>query len=176
MSTPFEEEYGDWQAAVKPWARNPEKGKNHADFLNEVAKRDQLEQDDMLKRAAWENIRNHPGKYARNWVANVGRLFCNFPFSYRTQGLGNYWNIIPGVLLGTLLVVTLFLAWTERRRITYEMVALGAFALLYIGGSSLLSAYNRMLIPVMPILAVWICYVLADLARNKPSWFGLRGS
>ena len=163
MSTPYEKEYGDWLVPVKSWLRRTDKGKNHFDLLADVEKQRPLQQDDMLKRAALDNIVDHPGKYARNCVANVGRLFCNYPFSYFDQTPKTYWYLIPGLLLAALLGLTAYPAWTRRKLIPHEITALAALGLLYIGGSSLLSAFNRMLLPVLPILAVWICYVLTVL-------------
>jgi 4-amino-4-deoxy-L-arabinose transferase-like glycosyltransferase len=166
MSTPYDREYGDWLVPVKPWLRHTDKGKNHFDLLAELEDQRPLERDDTLKKTAIHNIGSHPGRYARNWGANLGRLFCNYPFSYVDQTPETYWYLIPGVLLAALLGLTAYPAWIMRGRIPHEITALAAVALLYIGGSSLLSAFNRMLMPVLPLLAIWICYVLAVLGRD----------
>lgn len=52
-----------------------------------------------------------------------------------------------------------------RRRIPHEIWALVVFAIIYVGGSSLLSAYHRFLLPVIPMLILWIIFALYRLTR-----------
>jgi hypothetical protein len=161
MSNPHEGEYGDWLAGTKPWLKK-KKAANHLEFLETLRNMSAMEKDDALKKQAVRNVTNHPGKFARNWVANLGRLFSDYPYTYESPTVGTYVKMICGVVLLVLSGLSLGPAYTNRRRIPYEIGALAAFGLIYIGGSSLLSAYNRMLLPVLPLFAVWICFVIAS--------------
>jgi hypothetical protein len=164
MSNPYENEYGDWLAGVKPWLAR-EKGKNHIEFLDGLRQYDAVERDQVLRRTALKNIREHPGKFVKNWGCNLGRLFCNYPFSYTPEEPRTYLTLIPGVLIAALLALTVYPAYVGRRHIPYEIYALSVIGLLYIGGNSLLSAYNRMLMPALPVLALWISFVLGNLVE-----------
>ena len=39
------------------------------------------------------------------------------------------------------------------------------FAAVALGGSSLLSAFNRFLLPVLPILLLWLCFALTRFLK-----------
>jgi len=159
MSTPHEGEHGDWIPAGRV-RRTPELNRNHKAFFEEISILAPIEADDALKARALENIRSNPDKYFRNWLANVGRLFCNCPYSYKKQAPFSYTRIIPGIVVLCLIGASVCLKISKRRRIAYEVYALGAFAFIALGGSSLLSAFNRFLIPILPAIALWVAVTL----------------
>jgi hypothetical protein len=162
MSNPEEGEYGDWLAGTRPWLKRRKAGK-HIEFLDSLKGLDHVEKDTELRRKALDNIKEHPGKFARNWVANLGRLFGEYPFSYESPKPMTYVKLAFGVPLLVLSVLSLIPAFAKRRRIPFQVGALFLVGLTYVGGSSLLSAYNRMLLPVLPLVAFWLCFVAGDL-------------
>jgi hypothetical protein len=166
MSNPEDGEYGDWLAGTRPWLKRKRAGK-HIEFLDSLKDLDGVEKDTVLKRQAVRNIADHPGKFARNWVANLGRLFGDYPFSYKSPTPMTYVKLAFGMPLLVLSVLSLAPAWAKRRRIPFQVVSLFLVGLTYVGGSSLLSAYNRMLLPVLPILAFWLCFVGGDLLTSE---------
>ena len=164
MSSPYETDLGDWHAQTA-MSRNPELKKNHMEFFGRIAMLSNIERDDALKAKALENIARHPGKFLRNWVANVGRLLFNYPYSYRTQKIETYSRMIPGMLIVVFGLLCVYPTYAGRRRIPHHVWSLLVFGVLAFGGSSLLSAYNRLFVPLVPVTVVWITVTLARLVR-----------
>ena len=164
MASPYAEDLGDWHLPTA-MRGHPDIAENHTQFFNGIADLSPIEQDEALKRQAIENIINHPGKYLKNWIANVGRLLFNYPYSFRTHNLWTYHRIIPGMFLAVLSVLCLYPTYVARRRIPHEMWFLLLFALVAFGGSSLVSAMNRFFLPLVPICILWIAFTLTRLVR-----------
>ena len=95
MTTPNEEEYGDWTEGIR---QNPKfmanyniygadslLRKNHQRDYDEINKFIGIDRDDVYKKLAIRNIKAHPLKYAENIVYNVGRLIFHYPFSQAIQ-------------------------------------------------------------------------------------------
>lgn len=172
MSSPFEEEYGDWLTGTKPWLGGYWKAEKHEEFLGSLRELPPVERDQALRKQAVLNIRNHPGKFAKNWVANVTRLFLHQPFSYKNQAMKDLRSTILGSVLMVLCLLCMIPTVANWRCIPPEVRQVFLVALLYVGGNSLLSAYDRMLLPVFPLMAVWLTYVLAHTVQ--PGWARLR--
>jgi hypothetical protein len=161
MSTPFEEEYGDWISGTRPWLHGYSKAENHLEFFEEIQNLSPVERDQELRRQAIRNIIDHPGKFARNWLANLGRLFLHYPFSYTPQSARTLMYIIPGMVLVFLCVLSAIPTVVNWSVIPFGVRYVLLLGLIYVGGNSLLSAYNRMLLPVLPFLTIWITYIRA---------------
>jgi hypothetical protein len=164
MASPYQEDLGAWHN-FNEVLRNPELKKNHGSFFNELVILSPTEQDEALKRKALENIIAHPSKFMKNWVANLGRLLINYPFGYRSQNLFNYLRMIPGMFLGVFAVIAIYPTLAGRRQIPHEIWALLLFGLVAFGGSSVLSAYNRLFLPLVPVVLVWIGVALNRTMR-----------
>jgi hypothetical protein len=173
MSSPHNKEYGDWLSPSQTWARpsgdegQPGKLDKHREFLDSAQELGPTERDEALRDQAIRNIRAHPGKYVENWFANLGRLFFNYPFSYKTQGSQTYIYILPGMFIVVGLAMSLYPGWRARRRVPYEIGALVGFTSIYLGASSVVSAYGRMLFPALPVLILWIVFSLSNLVRAR---------
>ncbi len=161
MSTPHEGELGDWHN-MRYALNHPEISKTHAEFFAELGGMTAVEKDDALRARAIENIRAHPAKYFRNWIANLGRLAVNLPYSYTRQKLQNLLDIIPSMLLLAFAALLIRPAWRGRRRIPHELFMLLAVGLIYLGGSSLVSAFQRFQLPLVPIGLMWISFVVTQ--------------
>jgi hypothetical protein len=181
MSTPFEREYGDWLAPTKPWLRTPAgsdrvgRGDKHREFLDRMDRLGPFERDDSLRAQAARNIRSNPGKFAQNLSANLGRLFFDYPFSYRPQTGITYLSMLPGMFLAVAIVLSIYPTIRARHRIPYELGALECFMLAYLGGSTVLSGYNRMLLPIVPLLVMWVTFAFARLVRIEIAGGSLAG-
>jgi hypothetical protein len=123
-----------------------------------------VERDDAFKKQAVSNIRQHPLKYLANWMANMGRLLFSYPYSFTPQKLSTYF-FLPNYLLVFLFVLSIIPAAMRWAAIPLELWLLLLFALIIIGGSSLLSAYERQFMPVIPILSVWVAFVYVRVLR-----------
>jgi hypothetical protein len=161
MSSPYSEELGDWQF------RDPAKGRgkaveNHLALFERVSKLPAVERDDAFKRAAIQNIAHHPFKYFTNWLANVGRLFFDYPYSYAPQTLRTYFYMIPNLFIFAVSLLTLYPAWQRRYLTPSELHLLVFFTILATAGESLLSAYARLFWILTPIIDVFIISVLSN--------------
>ena len=164
MSTPYKNEMGDW-LSVKQVFEDPEISKNHLEFFNKLENLSPVEKDDELKRHAILNITHYPMKYLKNWVANIGRLLFNYPYSYTYQKLSTYFYILPNMFLVVFCVLCLYPSYKGKRLIPNEIQVLAIFGLISFGGSSLLSAYARLFQYLVPILLLWISVTLTKVVE-----------
>jgi hypothetical protein len=158
LSTPYKDELGDWFDETK-FEKNPVLAQNHRSFFNQISKLPAVEKDEAFKRKGIENIIRHPGKFVLNWLANVGRMLFNYPYSYTPQKLSTYAYMFPNMFLLVAVFFSLFPAIKAYRTIPFELLALLGFALIAFGGSSLLSAYTRQFTPLVLILGLWIFFL-----------------
>ena len=129
-----------------------------------------IAQDSLLKRIAIKNIKTYPLKFAKNCISNMGRIFFNFPYSYKTQKTRTLLRLpVSGIILvfSLFCIIPTFKNW---RKIIYPIRFLLFFALLYFGGSILGSAETRMFMMVVPILLMWIAYIFSKSLRIKVNW------
>lgn len=172
MSSPHHREYGDWYNFNK-FEINSNKfepsnmpGKldsiraNHWNDYKKLLQYSGIEKDDMFKTLAIRNIESDPLKFLQNCISNFGRLLFNFPSSYTLQRPINLLRLpLNGTLL-IFLILTSFLAVSNLHKIHYYILFILFIALLYIGGSILGSAEPRMFSVIVPILLIWIAYIL----------------
>ena len=164
MSTPYPGELGDWHMP-KVIKDNPKQFENHKKLFDKLETMPSIQRDDELKRHALENISNNPLKYFTNWIANVGRLLFNYPYSFTEQKLSTFIYIIPNMFIVVIFVFCLFPAVLARRLIPHEIYSLLFFVLIAFGGSSLLSAYNRLFWPLVPLVIFWISFIIINVIR-----------
>jgi 4-amino-4-deoxy-L-arabinose transferase-like glycosyltransferase len=149
MSTPYAGELGDW-FPLSAMRDDPRLAPEHRQLFARIDGLDEVRQDDALKSQAIENIQHHPAKFALNWLANLGRLFINYPYSFTPMRLG---SLVVG-LLNVPIVIMTALMLVRRRQIPPALAAVGLVALIALGASTLLSAYPRQLVPLAPWLLV----------------------
>jgi len=164
MSTPYENEYGDWNN-INFIAGNPALSKpdhqaklsvHHQKEMNEILQFKKVERDEAFKKAAIKNIKTHPKKYLKNIVYNISRMFFNTPNSYSYKSITKLiWH--SGILI-FLILAGIFFSVANRKKIDYSIVFLVTIAGLFIGATSLLSADYRLFSPIIPLLLVWIAY------------------
>lgn len=163
MSTPYPNELGDW-FSVTEVNEMPELAP-HREFFAKLEGLSDVERDDAYKKQAIYNISHHPGKYASNWAANVGRLLFNYPYSFESAHLGTYFYMAPNMFVVVLFLLSVFPAVLRPRAIPFELWALLIFALCAFCGSTLLSAFDRQFRPLVPILCAWMGYVYLRLLQ-----------
>jgi len=163
MSSPYAGELGSWFSDddVQALAELAP----HREFFASLADLSEVERDGAIKKQALENIIHHPLGYLRNWIANVGRLLFSYPFSYTPQKISTYFYLLPNMFLVVFLLVSVYPAVRRRRAIPYEIYALLLFALIALGGTSLLCAYDRQFRPLVPILLLWLSFVYVRILR-----------
>lgn len=176
MSTPYEEEFGDWfnlgtfnnEPFNYPYI-SPEKAEilrtNHLRDYFEISKIKGYKQDEIYRRIAIENIKSHPKKFLINCASNVGRMLFNFPYSYQNQKPTTLLRIILCGPIVLLTIISIFFGFLNWNRINYVYRLLICIVAIYFGGSILGSAETRMVTVVVPILLVWITYILSKSIR-----------
>jgi hypothetical protein len=157
MSTPYPTESGSW-FSVTEVKEKPELAP-HREFFASLEGLSDVERDSAFKKQAIYNITHHPGKYAANWAANVGRLLFSYPYSLQSAHLGTYFYMAPNMFVVVLFLLSMFPAVLKPSAIPFELWGLLIFALFAFGGSTLLSAYDRQFRPLVPILSAWMGYV-----------------
>jgi hypothetical protein len=162
MSTPFKNELGDF-SDINTLLEN----QNHKVFIDSISKLNTLSRDEAYKNAALRNIKNHPQKYFYNWVANVGRLFFSYPYSNAKQSIKSYFTIIPNMFVMVFIIISFALSLVYYRKLPDGLILLCVFILIYLFGSTLVSAYRRMFFVTMPFWFLFISYVFNNIISVK---------
>jgi hypothetical protein len=176
ISNPNEEEYGEWfNVALQPNesvdGNDPQAKQkletNHRRIIDSLMQFEGVARDDAFKQKGLENIRDHPGKYVRNVIANTGRLLFNYPMSYRKHGIGTLANAAPNLVLVTAILFLLIPAIKMRKQIPFFIKFLLLIAIIYFAGSAMISATIRMFYILFPILAVAVFFAGSRINNKK---------
>jgi len=168
ISTPFEEELGDWQGTGVGHLQksgNPDLIKHHGRFFEEVSLLDDVEWDKRMQAKALSHIYHHPRKFLKNWICNVGRMLFNYPYSYTPQRMGTLFNIFSNMFIVVFSILCIYPTYMGRKKIPFEIFALLFFGLISFGGISLLAAYERYCRPIVPIFILWILITLTQVMK-----------
>ena len=122
-------------------------------------------QDDHFKSIAINNIKKHPVKFLQNWISNVGRILFNYPYSYVLQSPSSlFYTLINGIII-TLLLFSIVPTYKNWYKINFAIRFLIFFSLIYLGGSTFGSAESRMFSIIVPILLLWIAFILQNTIK-----------
>jgi hypothetical protein len=126
-----------------------------------------IEQDELFRQIAIENIQNHPLKFLENCLSNAGRILFNFPYSYVPEKPSTLFRL---PINGTLIVFVLFAllpTFMNWKKILFPVRFLLVIAFFYFTGSLLGSADSRMFVMIVPILIFWISYIFKRTVSFK---------
>lgn len=172
MSTPYSLEYGSWieYPIMDKESRIPQSKElliqNHKkDF--EVFDYNTLPRDSAVKEIAIENIKSHPKKFLLNCFCNVGRMFFNFPYSYKLEDPKTLLRLPFNGLILVFFLFSLIPAAFNWKKINFGIRFLILFGLIYFGGSIFGSAETRMFSMIVPILLIWIAYIIQRSLKIK---------
>jgi hypothetical protein len=181
LTSPFPEESGDWYH--QGWVRNnPILRAHHKpifDLTSGLLQNPNLEDQeqlfnlstpeaaDVFVRAGLENIRKHPLKLARNYLANLSRLFFDVPTSVRGTPAWNPASVWHGLLLVWTAGVAL-LAWRRRSGLPRVFWPSLGFALIALVAYTASSLSARFLIPFVPLWWPISCAWLGLAAARAP--------
>jgi len=161
MTSPDPNDFGSWFTDSDVLARPELAG--HRSFLEKLQGLDYVQRDDLMKKQALENIRNNPRKVLLNYAANLGRLFLNFPFSYKSQHPRTLLYIVPNSLILGAIVFSLYPLIRQRKYLPATIVHACAISLVYIAGQTPLYAEARYLCPILPFVLLVVAYVATNL-------------
>ena len=175
MASPYEGEYGSWikypadsQSKTTFFAGGKELIElHHEKDFEEIAKYRGMKRDDVLMRISIENIKSHPVKYIQNCISNAGRILFNYPYTYTLE---KSTTLLRMPLTGIIVVLGLFCIFPTLknwRKINYPLRFLLFFILLYLGASVFACAETRMFTVAVPILLLWISYILQKTITIK---------
>jgi len=174
MSTPFENEYGSWynESLTTKSINTDIKGTttallrlNHQKDIDEVLKYKGVQKEDKYKKIAINNIKTHPKKYITNIIANISNMLFGFPNTYTFERpILKIWYFS---ILYTLMLFCSIPTIINWRKISYSIRFLLVFAFIYLGGSSLVSVYNRQFVIIVPLLLFWIAYIIHNSITIK---------
>ena len=161
MASPYPGEYGDWHPSHD--AREDPRLAAHRPFFRSLRGLDEVEFDKRVTSKAVDLILHHPSAYARHVVANVSRLWFSTPFSHTEQKLSTMFYALPNsFLLAGLVFSAAVLA--RVRRLPPETFVFASLLIIGVGFQSLLSAYTRMLAPLLPLMVWFIAQAVARIA------------
>jgi 4-amino-4-deoxy-L-arabinose transferase-like glycosyltransferase len=168
MSTPHKGEYGDWQSyprvpgpdVYRVHSSEDSLAVNHKKDFDSVYQFNGAKRDDAFKSIAIRNIENHPVKFIKNCISNIGRMLFSFPNSYTLQ---NNKTLLRLPLNGLIVIFSIFcliptiLNW---RKVFFPIRFLLFFVLIYLGLSTLVSGLTRMFTIVAPVFLIWIAFII----------------
>ncbi|MCI4671323.1 MAG: hypothetical protein MRZ79_24495 [Bacteroidia bacterium] len=159
MSAPYEGQWGNWVSPMDVDTLRHKFPEEQVEFVLGNEELTFIETNDRYVEAAVENIKNHPEAYAKNYVANIGRMLFNFPHTYEPQKLDTYFFIISNIFFLFCLFMSLIPLYFHWKKVPYSIVALALFSLMYLGGTSLMAAINRYVVLTLPFITVWLGFV-----------------
>ncbi|NVO20135.1 MAG: glycosyltransferase family 39 protein [Bacteroidetes bacterium] len=170
MSSPYHDEYGDWK---KDLEMNPDIASNyniqgsdsilklhHQKDFELLKNLKGIERDDEFKRLAINNIKAYPLHYAENIVYNAGRLVFQYPFSHAVQRPKILLVFPINGILFTLILFCIFPTLFNWKKIPAPVRFLLLIVIIYLGGSLMVSTYARMFTIIVPVLLLWIAFIL----------------
>jgi hypothetical protein len=168
MTSLNEEEFGDWNnnnfdanCSNKSFCNASFIAKNHQVDIDKILKtKTVIEADSLFKGMAIANIKSNPVKYIKNWFANIGRLLFGFPASYYLQSPTTLVRIYINSIVLLAMVYSLLVFLCNWKTVPIEMIILIAFTLIYLGLSSLFSAYPRQFTVIVPTILIWTTYAI----------------
>jgi hypothetical protein len=172
MSTPYKDEYGDFKYDLKlntmnlgnyniPGADDTLRAHHGKDF-EKISQLRGVERDDAYKRIAINNIKCHPLKYISNCVKNLGRLVFHYPFSYAVQRPKILLVLPMNGIVFTLILFCLIPTFINWRKVSFPVRFMLFFCFIYLGLSTLVTAYVRMFTIVVPIMLFWFAYIIQN--------------
>lgn len=189
MSTPYQNEFGNWcRYPNTPIARdggqlNPENRLNfipgasdsirlhHEKELSEILKYKGVDQDDIFRKVAINNIKSHPIKFLQNCISNIGRIIFNYPYSYTIQKPKTLLRLPFNGLILILMILSIIPTLINWKKIIFPIRFIVLFVLLYLGGSIFGSAETRVFTIIVPMLLFWITYIFEKSIKiNITKW------
>jgi len=161
MATPVAGEWGDWLGGPTDARAHS----SHQDFFNQIRQLSAVQKDEALQREAIHKIMSHPKKFAMNLAANAARMFFSYPYSYTPQKLSTLFYIVPNMFLLVILTLLMYPAVRNGRALlneTHPYLFWGVVTFLI---TVPLSAYPRMLFPLIPVFLLFMAFTLDRFVR-----------
>jgi hypothetical protein len=163
LYSPYPDEFGSWKSDVDV-AETPAL-ERHRPFYKELEGLNFVQRDERFKKKAIENLIANPRQAILNYASNLGRLFLNFPFSYKYQYPRQLFYMVPGALLLSAILFSIYPLIKQRSVLPGFIVNACAVSMVYIAGHSLVAAMSRFLCTILPFVFLVLAYVATDLVE-----------
>ncbi len=139
----------------------------HKNFFDATDNMPQVEADKYFKEVSIANIKENPLKFVKNYVANITRMFFYTGFSDLSIESKWYKGVytFPNAVFFTALLVVSIITVIRLRGFDATVLMLAITFFVYFGGSSLVSALPRQLSLGVPLVVIWVGYVLGRYVR-----------
>jgi hypothetical protein len=156
MASPYPGEAGDWHGPREVFLRRA-LAPNRPDFLR-LRGLDQVQRDDALRHRAVALIKAHPRTYVKNLVNNTSRMWFNLPYSFKAETANALFYIVPNAFLLTAVVFAAVVLARFRRRVPPPVWVAAALVVFGIAFQTPLSAFPRMLVPLVPAMLLVVAW------------------
>lgn len=167
MTSKKKNEYGSWFGRVAVLNdKVPGMAPSHKALYQSIDTLSQIEKNDRFLAEAKKNIKDNPMDYLSNLPPNVLRLFFAYPNSYVEHDYRKiYFHFFANMFILVPFFFSLIPAWIRREKIPFEIVAMMVFISIYFGGTILVYAYPRYLIPIIPFFLLWLAYLYSKVIK-----------
>lgn len=160
MSVPSPSQLGEWHAWHSVFTAHALAA--YRPLFRHLGTLSPLQQDLAFKHLAFVQAVGHPAKYALNLLANLGRMFLGFPFSFTLMpALFVGLVVFNGTLLAGMTASVVAIA-RGRLPVPPETGPFLLFAALALAVHVFPSSEPRMLLPILPV-GIWLAGQAADL-------------
>lgn len=164
ISTPYDDEYGNW-FALDNLNDYPGVNEKHGAFIDSVVTLNFLVRDSIMAARGIRQISQHPVKYALNVFTNITRFTLNYPYTETWQKPSSFVHMVPGMMLIFLMLFSLYLASINIKHIPLDLAIVLGIGLIYFGGSSLLPAVTRYFGLFIPFSLPWLCWIYSNCVK-----------
>ncbi len=168
MTSRNEHEFGNW---INPYrianGEFPDLAPEHLPVVERASQLSPMASNDYYLSQAKANIAAQPKDYLLNVMTNGLRLFFGYPYSYQYHTMGVYAYLFFNGPLLLLLLVSFIAGYYNWRRIPPEVYFFAGISFIYLGGTLLVAAVPRYLIPVVPILGYGVAVICARFVRIR---------
>lgn len=145
---------------------------DHKGFKERLNGLEAYSADALYKKEALKNMKAHPLNFLKNWIMNIGRITLGYPHALYAKppfsAFMSLLNIIKSSFLVVFFLSSLLLSLKLLKQINPVYWSILLLGMIYFGGVSLLAAQSqRFLIPLTPILVIWISHILGHFKIKK---------
>ena len=165
MASPHAGDTGDWRQANDVFT-DPELA-SHRPFFASLRGLSLADQNREIEREALRNIADHPFSYVGNIGANVSRLVVNWPYSDSDWEPDDLLYAVSNVALLAVVAFSLVVLIPRRRALPIEAAPFAIIAGIGLSLHVALSAYPRMLVPLIPLVGWFAALAIAEWGRGR---------
>jgi 4-amino-4-deoxy-L-arabinose transferase-like glycosyltransferase len=161
MASPYHGDVGDWQQGNDVFT-DPALAP-HRPFFESLRGQTLADQNARIEHEAVRNIAHHPENYAWHVAANVSRMLFNEPYSRTPRQTNDLFYVVSNAVVIGAVAFCLVALLPRRRSLPAETVPFLVLAVTAFAVHALLSAYPRMLMPLVPFVGWFTGLALVEV-------------